>query len=72
MDSARDAVLRAVRQYAASVFGSVERADEWLGRANVVLDGQAPVEAIETVEGHRAVVAELKRIEYTRSAKGLE
>ena len=69
MDSARDAVLRAVRQYAASIFGSVAAADEWLRQPSVVLDGRAPIEAIETVEGHRAVVAELKRIEYERAAK---
>ena len=66
MEEADNPVLRAVRQLAASVFDSVERADAWLREPNAVLGGQSPLVAIETVEGHRAVVSELKRIEYSK------
>ncbi|MET0985645.1 MAG: MbcA/ParS/Xre antitoxin family protein [Steroidobacteraceae bacterium] len=66
VDDTSEPVLRAVRQLAASVFDSVERADAWLREPNVVLNGQPPLAAIETLEGHRAVVAELKRLDYNR------
>lgn len=67
MERIENPVLRAVRQLAASVFESVEQADAWLEEPNAVFDGRPPIVTLETVEGHRAVVDELKRIDYSRS-----
>lgn len=65
-EGGEDAVLRAVRQLAVSVFESEAQADAWLHAPNEVLAGQMPAIALATTEGHRAVVNELKRLEYAR------
>ena len=66
MDDSCEPVLRAVRQVAASVFDSVEQADVWLREPNVVLGGKSPAAALATAAGHRAVIDELKRIDYSK------
>ncbi|MET0656823.1 MAG: MbcA/ParS/Xre antitoxin family protein [Steroidobacteraceae bacterium] len=44
----------------------VERADAWLWEPNAVLNGKPPIAVIHTTAGHRAVIAELKRLDYSR------
>ena len=49
---------------AGSVFGSPERAREWLQTALPALGGQRPIDLCDTVEGRRLVQDAIRRIEY--------
>lgn len=70
--SSLEAIHAAIRELAASVLGSTASADAWMQKGNPVLGGRSPLEAIATPEGHRAVVNELKRIEYACTDDGSE
>jgi uncharacterized protein (DUF2384 family) len=67
--NALTAIEHAVRELAASVLGSAADADAWLQAPNTVLGGMRPIEAIATTDGHRAVVSELKRIDYSHEER---
>jgi uncharacterized protein (DUF2384 family) len=69
MEEVQNPVLRAVRQLAASVFDSIEEADAWLATPNAALAGKTPEAAIATPAGHRAVVDELKRLDYSKRSE---
>ncbi|MGK8209221.1 antitoxin Xre/MbcA/ParS toxin-binding domain-containing protein [Burkholderia cenocepacia] len=57
----RDDMLRAVRTYAREVFGSEPKANRWLGRPSVHLDGESPVAWLQhhndPVDAYRALDA---------------
>ena len=59
-----DRLLRMVGVVAAAeeVFGSVDKAQEWLNRATRALDGETPLAMADTDRGARAVEALLGRI----------
>jgi putative toxin-antitoxin system antitoxin component (TIGR02293 family) len=50
-------------EHAASVFGSQQRAEEWLGRPCKHLENYVPLELIENAFGFRVVETYLQRIE---------
>jgi putative toxin-antitoxin system antitoxin component (TIGR02293 family) len=49
---------------AADVFGSREKAEEWLNKPAMGLDGQRPIEMLQTVQGTELVNNFLARLEY--------
>ncbi|WP_248764615.1 antitoxin Xre/MbcA/ParS toxin-binding domain-containing protein [Pseudomonas protegens] len=52
-----------VLEHAASVFGSQQRAEKWLGRPCKHLENNVPLELIENAFGFQVVEAYLQRIE---------
>lgn len=61
-----DRLLRvvAIVAVAEEVFGSTEKAQQWLNRENRALDGETPLMMADTDRGARAVGALLSRIEH--------
>lgn len=49
---------------ATDLFGSQAKAEEWLGEAAVGLDGQRPIDLLQTVQGSELVGDFLTRLEY--------
>ena len=49
---------------AEETFGSQEKAARWLRRPTVALDGEAPLDLLDTSEGSRAVETLLGRIDH--------
>jgi putative toxin-antitoxin system antitoxin component (TIGR02293 family) len=49
---------------ASEVFGSQEKAEEWLNKPAMGLDGQRPIELLQTVQGTELVNDFLTRLEY--------
>jgi putative toxin-antitoxin system antitoxin component (TIGR02293 family) len=61
-----DRLVRVVRVISAAeeTFGSQEKAARWLRRPTVALDGEAPLDLLDTSEGSRAVETLLGRIDH--------
>jgi putative toxin-antitoxin system antitoxin component (TIGR02293 family) len=49
---------------ATAVFGSTQRAEEWMARPALGLDGQRPIDLLQTVQGAEIVGDFLTRLEY--------
>ena len=49
---------------ASDVFGSKERAEEWMAKPAMGLDGQRPIDLLQTVQGAEIVNDFLTRLEY--------
>jgi len=65
-----DRLLRVVRVIAAAetTFGSREKAHRWLRRPTTALEGDAPLELLDTSEGSRQVERLLARIDHGLAA----
>ena len=65
-----DRLIRVARVIAAaeSTFGSTEKAHRWLRRSTTALDGDAPLELLDTSEGSRQVERLLLRIDHGLAA----
>jgi putative toxin-antitoxin system antitoxin component (TIGR02293 family) len=61
-----DRLLRVARLFveAEEVFGAPAKAHEWLRRGNAALEGQRPLDLLDTDEGVRLVVSLLGRISH--------
>jgi putative toxin-antitoxin system antitoxin component (TIGR02293 family) len=61
-----DRLLRVARIIAAAeeVFGNADKADAWLRRATTALDGERPLDLLDTEEGAREVETLLTRIDH--------
>jgi len=53
-----------VLERASDIFGSVEKANQWLDMKNPALGGQAPIELFKTFKGRELVEQALNKIEY--------
>ena len=49
---------------ATEVFGSREKAEEWMNRPAMGLDGRRPIEMLQTAQGTELVTDFLTRLEY--------
>jgi putative toxin-antitoxin system antitoxin component (TIGR02293 family) len=65
-----DRLLRVVRVIAAAenTFGSLDKAHRWLRRPTTALEGDAPLELLDTSEGSRQVERLLARIDHGLAA----
>lgn len=65
-----DRVIRVARVIAAAeaTFGSVEKAGRWLRRPTKALDGDKPIDLLDTSEGGRQVERLLTRIDHGLAA----
>ncbi len=65
-----DRLIRVARVIAAAedTFGSTEKAHRWLRRPTTALDGEAPLELLDTSEGSRQVERLISRIDHGLAA----